>query len=334
MKVMQIRFSALALSLAFGSACSMNAEPTSPQLSAQTLSPNSAPRSPRPIPALSKKQHLLYVATFDSIEIFDTGVRHPKLVATLTKEVGTPNNPCLSRDGTLYVPSVHGGVAGFVVVYPFGRSSPSEVLPAIGPGEPKGCAVDAAGNLWVADFYLNEVYEYVKGQSTIGTIIYGIPCPDSVAFDATGNMYVASFGFVFLSACPPRAAIEVYAPGRTLPFETINAPNFNIFTDMAIDPRGTLYISNSLYILVYDLEKSKFSKKLRNGTVGIAAVAVDDRGELYGGSNVTKRRQRNDKSRIIEFAPGGTLPMSWRIPGTGRDNLINGLAAWPPAERH
>ena len=325
-----MRLGSVALLLAFGSACSMNAaqlSPSLPSVSSGARWLNGQSDGSQSLPAFSKKQRLLYVAASNAIKIYDVGVHHPKLVATLTKEIGTPSNPCLSRDGTLYVPSVHGGVAGFIVVYPFGHSSPSEVLPAIGPGEPRGCAVDSDGNLWVADVYLNEVYEYVKGQNTIGTIIYGIPCPDSVAFDATGNMYVAVLGFF----CP-RAAVEIFAAGKTLPFKTISISKFAPFIDIAIDPRGKLYIADLQYVLVYDLGLEKFAKKRTNGTVGVGAVAVDGRGRLYAGGNLEERRQRRDKSHIVEFAPGATAPGSVRIRTKGKANFINGLAAWPPSE--
>ncbi len=223
---MRFRLGVLALSVVCGNACSMLSTPVSPQIggasTSRSIAYGAAPQTEaRPLPPLSKTQHLLYVAVSNSIEIYALVGNRAKLLGTLTKGVDGPGNLCLNRNGTLYVPNEDDST---VAVYPFGRSSPSEVLTADRGGSPAGCAVDAGGNLWVVDWHNLDVVELLNGKNRIGSVIYGVVCATSVAFDANGNMYVGSEGVVlppFLD-CPP-AGIEVFAPGKTGPFETITS---------------------------------------------------------------------------------------------------------------
>jgi DNA-binding beta-propeller fold protein YncE len=69
-------------------------------------------------------------------------------------------------------------------------------LPIMGLNNPHGVALDASGNLYIADTFNNRVLletRSVSGytQSTIGT---GLNTPQSVAVDGIGNVYIADSG--------------------------------------------------------------------------------------------------------------------------------------------
>lgn len=340
---MRFRLGLLALSVVCGSACSMLSTPVSAQLGDASTSRSIARDAPpqtgaRPLPPLSKTQHLLYIALFsNSIEVYALGGNHAKLLGALTKGIHGPGNLCLSRDGTLYVPN---GDDGTVAVYPFGRSSPSEVLTADRGGSPAGCAVDADGNLWVADWHNLDVFELLNGKNRIGSVIYGVVCADSVAFDANGNMYVGSKGIKLppFFDCPP-AGIEVFAPGKTGPFETITSGLAEGWLqDIAIGPDGTLYAADALHndIVLYPPGKSAYSEKLDAPTQGgiIDVLTVAASGRLYAGYNSDTGKHDHDSYNVIEFAPGATSPGPLQIGAAGKYALATGLAVWPPANPH
>lgn len=336
---MRFRLGVLALSVVCGNACSMLSTPVSPQIggasTSRSIAYGAAPQTEaRPLPPLSKTQHLLYVAVSNSIEIYALVGNRAKLLGTLTKGVDGPGNLCLNRNGTLYVPNEDDST---VAVYPFGRSSPSEVLTADRGGSPAGCAVDAGGNLWVVDWHNLDVVELLNGKNRIGSVIYGVVCATSVAFDANGNMYVGSEGVVlppFLD-CPP-AGIEVFAPGKTGPFETITSGLAGAWLpDIATGPDGALYAADALHgdIVVYPPGESVYSEKLTAATQGdVDVLAVAAHGRLYAGYN--SGSGKHDSYNVIEFARGATSPGPLHIGAVGKGDNARGLAVWPPANPH
>jgi DNA-binding beta-propeller fold protein YncE len=60
---------------------------------------------------------------------------------------------------------------------------------------PSGLAVDAKGNLYVANFKGNDILVYSPGyaQMTAKTITQGVSRPSGLAFDPLGNLWVANF---------------------------------------------------------------------------------------------------------------------------------------------
>jgi hypothetical protein len=329
---MRCRLGLIALSIA-AAACSTPLTPVSPELSAtQGLRPQSWLS-----PGLLKTQHLLYVASEPfvnpdapgSVAVYALGRHTPKLIHMITKGIDSPRNPCLGGDGTLYVPNQDNAT---VAVYPFGQLSPSVVLSA-DLEAPAGCAVDASNNLWVADFPEGKVFEFVKGRNRIGVAI-DVPCPASVAFDATGSMYVGVLGYDVFGVCSP-AAIEVFAPGKSSPFKTITSGLSKLTTleDIAIGPDGTLYAADAVYhdIVVYPPGRSQYSKKLTNKITAVNALAASSGGELYAGNNFSLGKHDNHYI-VVEFAHGSSHSrrlIANRLRLADGLHAMTGLAAWP-----
>jgi hypothetical protein len=330
----------------FAAACSAQSTPVPPQLAPPrtAVAPRTAvdailaihhalpnedlPQAQlRPLPhGLSKTQRLLYVSDYrsSSVKIYARKGRKPALIGTLRKAIDHPGNLCLASDGTLYVPNEKGAT---IAVYPFGRSTPSEVLTA-DKGGPTGCAVDAAGNLWVADFNDRKVYEFLHGKNKIGAAI-DVSCPDSIAFDASGNMYVGLLGFTALGLCSP-AQIEVFAPGRSVPFESITSGLYGeaLLSDIAIGPDGTLYAvaeAAQTDVLVFPTGQTTPSRTLAFGENRIVYLTTSMSGRLYAGENDLAKKPF--KYEIVEFPPGASSPGRQHI--TQGLRMISGLAAWP-----
>lgn len=322
---MRLRLGSLTMLMAFGSACSMQSIPVTPSRAGDTAAYT--------LPAPGQTQHLLYVASGPLgpggvISIFSVEGSKSKLLATLTKKINGPSAPCLSADGTLYVPNEEDAT---IAVFPFGHSTPSRVLAAETGGTPIGCAVDASNNLWVADFANQKVYEFVDGKNQIGASV-NVSCPASVAFDPSGNMYVGDFGFNLFGKCKP-AAIFAFAPGQSSPFETITNGLHGILSAIAFGPDGNLYAANftNADIVVFPPGKTRYSKKITSKTFGVFALAVAEDGRLYA-SRAVRAHGKNHYS-VVVFARGAESRGRKLIANPERrsDGLhyISGLAAWP-----
>jgi len=69
------------------------------------------------------------------------------------------------------------------------------VLPFTGLDDPIDAAVDAAGNLYVADWGNDQVVELAAGSATpVALPFTGLNVPAGVAVDSTGNLYVVDQG--------------------------------------------------------------------------------------------------------------------------------------------
>ncbi len=103
---------------------------------------------------------------------------------------------------------------------------------------PSGVAVDASGNVFVADPANNAVQEIVAagGYVTVNTIGSGFSAPNAVAVDASGNVFVADTG--------NSAVKEILAAGG---YVTVNAVGSGFLnpSGVALDAAGNLYVADT-----------------------------------------------------------------------------------------
>ena len=126
---------------------------------------------------------------------------------------------------------------GRVLKLAAGSTTPT-VLPFTGLNAPTGVAVDAAGDLYVADWGNNRVLKLAAGSTTQTVLPFtGLNGPDGVAVDTAGNLYVADTNnnrVVKLPAAtappaspapapPPAAAPASPAPTSEPPAVTVTA---------------------------------------------------------------------------------------------------------------
>lgn len=105
---------------------------------------------------------------------------------------------------------------------------------------PSGMAVDAAGNLFVADPTAKAVYEYVAGTGLPVTIGSGFTRPTGVAADGAGNLYVVDQGTGILSTFISNAGTYLKTSTGTVIASGLTAPS-----DVVISGTGSLYVSNT-----------------------------------------------------------------------------------------
>ena len=93
-------------------------------------------------------------------------------------------------------------------------------------------ALDASGNLYVANILNNTVSKFAPGSTTPTATLTGLQNPQALAFDGSGNLYVANvYG----------NSVSEFAAGSTTPTATLNGVTFPC--GLAFDPSGNLYVA-------------------------------------------------------------------------------------------
>jgi len=113
---------------------------------------------------------------------------------------------------------------------------------------PRGLALDAKGNLYVANQNINEVLVYNPNyvQQTKKSITSGLSEPVSVAFDSKGNTYVANYG---------TQAITQYSSAGVQNTKFLITSGVDKPWAITIDGVDDLYVSNNFAnITVYPLD--------------------------------------------------------------------------------
>jgi len=118
---------------------------------------------------------------------------------------------------------------------------PAPVETITGLGEPAGLAVDATGNLYVAELLNNDVKVFKPGQVTpFETLLpaAGSGTVQSVAVDARGTVYVTAS-----NGTTSTGSIAVYPKGATTPSNTLSDPAIERANGIAVDGMGNIFLN-------------------------------------------------------------------------------------------
>ncbi len=185
---------------------------------------------------------------------------------------------------------------------------------------PSGVAVDASGNVFVADYSASRIRE-VSTTGTIATIAgNGAFCcsspdgvaagsaqlsgPSAVALDAAGNLFIADGGLI-RKILPSGIITTVAGGGQDLPGDggPATATQLSYPSGLAVDGAGNLFIA--------DYGANRVRKVSANGTISTVTgsgtvnaapfgVAIDSAGNLY----IVDCCYNN---RVRKVAPDGTI---------------------------
>jgi DNA-binding beta-propeller fold protein YncE len=172
-------------------------------------------------------------------------------------------------------------------------------LPVTGLNNPRQVAVDAAGNLYIADSGNNRVLkETLSGgtytQSTIGS---GLNVPFGVAVDANGNVYIADLN--------NGRVLKETLSGGSYTQSTISS-NIPFPTAVAVDGGGNVYVagSSSNQVFKETLSAGTYAQStIGSGLNDPLGVAVDSSGNVYIADS-------NNGQVLKEVFSGGTYTQS------------------------
>jgi hypothetical protein len=176
-------------------------------------------------------------------------------------------------------------------------------------------ASGSSGDLYVASG--GSIYKYTPAGDR-ETFASGIYQPTALAFDRTGNLFVANSGSCvcipeIICECPPSTILKIAPNGTQSTFATIQATQL---LGVAFDGAGNLFVSTSGRIvkIAPDGTQSTFA----SGLNGAWPLAFDPFGNLYVGINPT------GPSSIVKFAPDGSGTTFLTL--TGQSSSTTGLA--------
>jgi hypothetical protein len=236
-----------------------------------------------PVRDARRSQQLLFVANLGAaVNYFSADIheKNPPALGQITQGVTRATGLWVDRKGTLYLSNETWPPS--LAEYKRGSSVPSVII-TNGLYTPGSVAVDASGNLYVADGQSGGVILVYPPGARLPSRTIHFPSqrggPGGLAFDAHGNLITAFFdvehqtGNVYsiapgssqpknlnLVSVPGSAVgadkagniyvggvegdIAVYAPGSTTPSRWINAVGEGFYSDFAETPDGTIYWPN------------------------------------------------------------------------------------------
>jgi sugar lactone lactonase YvrE len=151
------------------------------------------------------------------------------------------------------------------------------------------CSSASAQNLFMSDGYsgiarnLGHIYKIPRDGMSI-TFASGLNGPLGLAFDSTGNLFVASFGGTILKFTPG---------GRQSTF----ASGLNDPLGLAFDSTGNLFVADSGSGSIYKFTPSGVRTTFASGLNGPCGLAFDHAGNLFVASSLDRA--------ILKFTPGG-----------------------------
>ena len=167
---------------------------------------------------------------------------------------------------------------------------------------PTGVAVDAAGDVFIADDTNGQIVEVPAGGGAQKTVASGLSAPGGVAVDGAGNVFIADSG--------NNQVVEVPAGGGA---QTTVASGLSGAAGVAVDGTGDVLIAEpavSQVVLVspagLQLGAVESSQSTQSPVLAVVpslsspqGMAVDGAGDLFIVDSVAKN--------VVKIAPGGTV---------------------------
>ena len=193
--------------------------------------------------------------------------------------------------------------------------------------QPRGIALDAAGNLYIADTWRSRIRRVAAATGIITTIagtgtggfsgdggpaaLAVLNLPVQLAFDSAGNLFVLECGNSRVRRIDPAGTITTVAGNGTPGFSgdggAATAAQINIgdgiFIDvggLAVDPSGNIYVADTNNNRIRRIERATGVIRTVAEAPGVRAVATDAQGNVYFATNALGSPQL---ARITKLDP-------------------------------
>ena len=209
---------------------------------------------------------------------------------------------------------------------------------------PNGLAIDASGNIYVADSYNHKIRKitpsgdvttvagsaqgYVNGNGTAARFNF----PQGIAIDSAGNLFVVDASNYAIRKITPTADVTVFAGGGTYGFNdgTGSAAKFNVIKAIAIDTAtNDMYVTDGHRIrkitsaAVVTAFAGATTNGLVNGTLSAArfnwpeGIAVDANGDIYIADTINCVIRKITAAGVVSSLAGNTNGIAGSANGTG-----------------
>ncbi len=181
---------------------------------------------------------------------------------------------------------------------------------ASGFDDPYGLAFDAAGNVFVSTAGDGKVFK-VTPAGLVTTFATGFDDPFSLAFDAAGNLYVADLSSSTVSEVTPAGTVSTFASG------------FDVPDGLAFDAAGKLFVANAGNGTVSVVNPTGVVSPFASGFNEPVGLAFDAAGDLYvANANNDTVSEVNPAGAINTLASGFNNPEGLALDG-GRLYVVN-----------
>jgi sugar lactone lactonase YvrE len=192
-------------------------------------------------------------------------------------------------------------------------------------------AVDAGGDVFIADSHNNAIKEWHAATGAVSTLVSsGLDTPVGVAVDAAGDVFIADTG--------NNAIKEWHAATGTV--STLVSSGLETPTGVAVDAAGDIFIADLLNSVVKEWHAATgtVSTLVSSGLTGPQGVAVDAVGDVFiadPGNNTVKEWNAATGAVSTLVSSGLTAPEGVAVDGTGdvliADSLNNAVKEWHAA---
>jgi gliding motility-associated-like protein len=254
-----------------------------------------------------------YDGAFDDIFFYNRAVTS----AEASQLYSLTSDPCSISSNVPLAPTLNYKSVGVTVAGSNGYTASANQL-----SFPIGLALDAAGNLYVADFYSNRIQKWAPGALTGITVAGGngagsaanqLNSPTAVAIDALGNIYIAD---------QANHRIQKWAPGASSG-TTVAGGNGYGFADNQIELPNGLTIDAAGNIYIVDYGNNRIQKWAPNAISGITVAGGNGAGpaanQLSDPSGVAV-----DASGIIYVADSRNHRIQKWLPGANFGTTVAG----------
>jgi sugar lactone lactonase YvrE len=197
------------------------------------------------------------------------------------------------------------------------KVTPSGAQSTVGSGfgVPEAVAVDGAGNVYIADSFADAVFKVTPGGVQT-TVGGGFDFPAGVAVDGAGNVYVSD---------PFIVGVFKITPGGA---QTMVGSGFNTPVGLAVDAQSNVYVADSDNAAVYKVTPGGLQTTVGTGLISPAAVAVDAAGDVYitDDGNGTLYEVTPNGVQIV-VASGLNVPDVVAVDGTGNLDVANSFSS-------